>query len=141
MQHTVSPITVTTFIQAPIEKVWACWTAPEHIMRWNNPSDDWFTSRVENDVRPGGSFLYVMETRDSKGFDFKGIYDEVLPMEKISYTLHDGRKSTILFAVVPEGVRISETFDPAPAPSPDLQRDFCAGVLNTFRQYTESVSV
>ncbi|HQW93764.1 MAG TPA: SRPBCC domain-containing protein, partial [Ferruginibacter sp.] len=68
-------ITVETIVQAPVEKVWECWTKPEHITGWNNASDDWHTPRAENDLRVGGKFLSRMEARDgSMGFDFGGVY-------------------------------------------------------------------
>ena len=39
-----------------------------------------------------------MEAKDgSFGFDFFGTYDEVIPLEKIDYTLGDGRKVNITF--------------------------------------------
>ena len=46
-------ITVETVVQAPAQTVWSCWTEPEHIMQWNNASDDWHTPRATADVREG----------------------------------------------------------------------------------------
>jgi uncharacterized protein YndB with AHSA1/START domain len=84
-------ITIETTVQAPIEKVWKCWTSPEHITKWNNASDDWHTPFAENDLKPGGKFSSRMEARDgSVGFDFWGIYDEVKINERIEYTMGDG---------------------------------------------------
>ena len=36
-------ITVENTINAPIDKVWEAWTKPEHVVKWNNASDDWHT--------------------------------------------------------------------------------------------------
>lgn len=36
-------ITVENIIHAPVTKVWEYWTKPEHIVKWNNASDDWHT--------------------------------------------------------------------------------------------------
>ncbi len=47
-------ITVETTVKAPVQKVWAVWTDPQHIIHWNNASDDWHTPQAENDVREGG---------------------------------------------------------------------------------------
>ncbi|AXY77748.1 polyketide cyclase [Paraflavitalea soli] len=132
-------ITVEVSIQAPIETVWTCWTAPRHILQWNQPSAEWKTSRVENDLRPGGRFLYVMEAKDgTEGFDFEGAYDEVEIHQLISYTLTDGRQTVNLFTQTASGTTITETFDPVEGLSAQLQQDFCAGVLENFRRYTES---
>ena len=39
-------------------------------------SRDWHTTRVENDLRTGGTFVSRMEAKDgSVGFDFAGTYD------------------------------------------------------------------
>jgi uncharacterized protein YndB with AHSA1/START domain len=89
-------ITVENTINAPVEKVWEYWTKPEHIIKWNDASDDWHTPRAENDLRVGGSFVYRMEAKDgSFGFDFGGIYDAVTPGKYIEYTIDDGRKVKI----------------------------------------------
>lgn len=131
-------ITAEVEIDAPIETVWARWTKPEHIMQWNNPTDEWRTSRVENDLQAGGRFLFVMELRDgSFHFDFKGTYDEIKIHELITYTLDDGRKSTITFTT-DNGVRITETFEPENTQPLDMQKDFCQAVLDGFKRYAES---
>jgi uncharacterized protein YndB with AHSA1/START domain len=58
-------------IKAPIEKIWRFWTISEHVIKWNNASDDWHTPKAENDLKPGGRFNYRMEAKDgSSGFDF-----------------------------------------------------------------------
>jgi uncharacterized protein YndB with AHSA1/START domain len=92
-------ITVEVDIYASVEKVWDYYTNPEHIVKWNNASDDWHTPRAENDLRVGGRFLSRMETRDgSAGFDFTGVYTDVRPLRQISYTMDDGRTAEVLFA-------------------------------------------
>jgi uncharacterized protein YndB with AHSA1/START domain len=58
IMDTKKTITVKAVINAPAEKVWELYTAPEHITQWNYASDDWHTPRVENDLTPGGKFLY-----------------------------------------------------------------------------------
>ena len=135
-------ITIEVFINAPIETVWKCWTEPHHILQWNQPSEAWHTSRVENDLRPGGGFLFVMEAKDvSDGFDFKGVYDEVITHQLISYTLTDGRRTMNLFVNSGTGTTITETFDPEPGLPAQDQQVFCAGVLETFRSYAEAQDI
>jgi len=64
-------ITIKTLINAPVAFVWKKWTTPEDIIQWNAASDDWHTTKAENDLRPGGSFSSRMEAKDgSFGFDF-----------------------------------------------------------------------
>jgi uncharacterized protein YndB with AHSA1/START domain len=54
----------------------------------NNASDDWHTTRAENDLHVSEKLLYRMEAKDgSFGFDFTGVYDEIIRNELIAYTL------------------------------------------------------
>ncbi|HVW95669.1 MAG TPA: SRPBCC domain-containing protein [Mucilaginibacter sp.] len=130
-------LTASVSINAPIEKVWLRWTSPEDIQQWNSPGSGWVTSRVENDLRPGGRFLYVMESpAEGITFNFGGTYDDMITHSKISYTLDDGRTSTIVF----EGdgpVMLTETFEPEASQPFGMQQEFCSGVLQTFKKYTE----
>src|SRR5205085_6625362 len=91
-------ITVETTVNVPVEKAWKIFTTPDDITKWNNASDDWHSPTAENDLRPGGKFVYRMEAKDgSFGFDFGGQYDEVKPNELIAYTIGDGRKVEVVF--------------------------------------------
>ena len=91
-------ITITATINAPVKEVWKFWTQPEHISQWNQASDDWMTSKVENDLRPGGNFMFRMEAKNgSFSFDFNGIYDSVVEDSILDYTLGDNRKVNIKF--------------------------------------------
>ncbi len=132
-------ITVETIVQAPVTKVWECWTKPEHITWWNNASDDWHTPRAENDLREGGKFLWRMEARDgSMGFDFSGVYDEVKANEQIAYTLDDHRKVKIIFTGNGTETTVTETFEAENENSVELQRFGWQAILDNFKKYTES---
>src|SRR6478609_6644654 len=91
-------ITVQTTVSANIERVWNYWTLPEHIVNWNFADENWLCPTAENDLKVGGKFNYRMESLDGdEGFDFEGIYDEVVLHEKISYSLADRRQVDITF--------------------------------------------
>ena len=132
-------ITVENTVDAPVEKVWDFWTAPEHITKWNNASPDWHTPFAKNDLRTGGSFMARMEARDgSMGFDFGGIYDTVKTHEKIAYTMGDGRKVTVLFSKAGSTTKVTETFEPESENSLELQRGGWQAILDSFKKYVES---
>lgn len=81
-------ITIEALIAASPEKVWDYYNSPKHITQWNHASDDWHCPKAENDMKIGGTYLARMEAKDgSFGFDFKAIYDEIIPMAKVAYTL------------------------------------------------------
>ncbi|MEH6679778.1 MAG: SRPBCC family protein [Sediminicola sp.] len=139
MKTLTNEITVKTEVDSPIEKVWDYWNAPEHIVKWNSPSPDWHSPKAQQDVRPGGRFLVRMEAKDgSFGFDFEGVYDEVVPHQKITYTLGDGRKVKILFASKGTTTIITETFDAEGENSLEMQQQGWQAILDNFKNYTET---
>jgi uncharacterized protein YndB with AHSA1/START domain len=136
---TKTMITVETTVNAPVEKIWACWTLPEHIIQWNHASDDWHSPSATNDLRAGGQFSYRMEAKDgSFGFDFWGIYDEVQINELITYTMGDGRKAKIIFT--PDGgtTKVVESFEAEDTNPIELQRGGWQAILDNFKKYAEA---
>lgn len=132
-------ITIEATVHAPIEKVWNYWTGPEHITQWNAASDDWHTTKAENDLKVGGTFSSRMEAKDgSFGFDFGGIYTEVETNKTIAYTLEDDRKVNIVFTPTPDGVKVVESFEAETQNSEELQRSGWQAILDNFKKYTES---
>jgi len=132
-------ITVQATVNAPVKVVWDYFTGPEHIIKWNNASDDWHTPRATNDLRVGGKFNSRMESRDGKqGFDFEGVYDEVVPQKLTRYTMSDGRKVSNVFEADGDTTRLIVTFDPEKVNDPQFQREGWQAILNSFKKYTES---
>jgi uncharacterized protein YndB with AHSA1/START domain len=139
MESQVSSITIEATVKAPVEKVWKFWTIPEHITKWNSASEDWHTPRAENDLRPGGKFLSRMEAKDgSFGFDFGGVYDEVIPNKVIAYTIGDGRKVRTVFSSAGNETTIVSEFEPEGTNPIEMQRGGWQAILDNFKKYTES---
>jgi uncharacterized protein YndB with AHSA1/START domain len=133
-------ITVEAMVNAPVKKVWNCWTSPEHIIQWCSPSAEWHTPRAENDLRVGGKFLSRMEARDgSMGFDFGGVYDEVVQDKKIAYTIGDGRKVSIRFEERGNQTFVSETFEAESINSIDMQRGGWQAIMDSFKNYVQDL--
>lgn len=134
-----SAITVQAVVNAPIDKVWERWTKPEHIVRWAFASDDWEAPSAENDLRAGGRFKTAMAAKDkSAGFDFTGTYTAVQEHKLIEYDIDDGRHVKVEFAESPEGVRITETFEPENTYPKDMQRSGWQAILDNFKKYAEA---
>lgn len=133
------PITVETFVNAPIEKVWKFWTEPKHIDKWNRASEDWESRDSKNDVRTGGNFSTIMAAKDgSQSFEFGGTYTNVIPNKLIEYKLGDDRKVSIKFEEENGGVKVTETFDQETENSEELQRSGWQAILDSFKNYTEN---
>lgn len=132
-------ITVTATINAPVEKVWDYWSQPAHITQWNQASDDWHTPHAENDLQAGGKFVSRMEAKDgSFGFDFWGLYDEVIPHKHIAYTMGDGRKVKVDFENQGNATKATENFEAESTNSVELQKNGWQAILDNFKKYTET---
>jgi uncharacterized protein YndB with AHSA1/START domain len=133
-------ITVETTVNAPIQEVWDFYNLPEHVVKWNSPSDDWHTPRAENDLRTAGKFLYRMEDKNSgEGFDFGATYDEVVPNSLIKYTMEDDRKVTVTMHEHENGqTHIAVTFDLENENTPEVQRSGWQAILDNFKKYVEA---
>jgi uncharacterized protein YndB with AHSA1/START domain len=132
-------IKIEATVNAPVEVVWDLWTAPEHITQWNAASPDWHTTKAENDLRVGGKFLSRMEAKDgSFGFDFGGVYNEVITNELIAYTLGDGRKVKITFINEDEETKIVSVFEAEDQNSVEMQKGGWQAILDNFKKYTEA---
>lgn len=135
-------IKIEATISADPKAVWKTWTQPEHITKWNFASDDWHCPSASNDLRKGGKFVSRMEAKDgSFGFDFEGIYDEVIDQRKISYVMSDGRKVITDFERVGDQTKVSTVFDAEDENSAEMQKNGWQAILNNFKNYVESSRV
>ncbi len=137
----MQPITITTTINAPVQKVWDMWTLPEHITKWAFASDTWEAPFAENDVTVGGRFITTMSAKDgSASFDFTGTYTQIDPHKVIAYTMDgdDARNVHITFESHGEATHITETFDPENENPEEMQRSGWQSILDNFKKYVES---
>ena len=131
-------IIVETAVAAPIEEVWRAYTTPEDIKEWNAASNDWHTTAAAVDLRVGGAFSSRMEAKDgSMGFDFSGIYTNIVKHKLIEYSFGD-RKAQVEFSESPNGVRVCVTFDSEPSHSIEQQRDGWQAILGNFARHVEA---
>jgi uncharacterized protein YndB with AHSA1/START domain len=133
-------ITVTSTIEASIEKVWDAWTNPTHITQWCQASDDWHAPYADNDLRMDGTFKTTMAAKDgSFSFDLEGVYTKLDLHKYIAYTLTDGRNVEITFNNENGSVNIIESFDPESQNSHELQQQGWQMILNNFKKHVEKL--
>lgn len=132
-------IQIQVDVQGDLATIWHYWNEPKHIEQWHSASPDWYTINAQNDLRVGGSLTSRMEAKDgAMGFDFGGIYTEVVENQKIAYTLGDGRKVEIYFEEAAPGVvQVIEKFDPESENPVELQKQGWQAILNHFKEYVE----
>ena len=135
-------ITITATVAANPSKVWAYWTKPEHIVKWNFASDDWHCPTAENNLSVGGTYNARMESKDgSMGFNFIAVYTQVIEPQKIAYTMADGRQATTTFENDEGKTKVTTTFDAESTNPIDLQKAGWQAILNNFKQYVELSSM
>ena len=132
-------ITIEALIFSDVKKVWDYYTKPEHIKKWNYASNDWHCPSAENDLKVGGKFKSRMEAKDgSFGFDFEGVYDEVINQKKIAYTMPDLRQVITNFESLANKTNVTTTFDAETENPVDMQKTGWQAILNNFKKYVES---
>lgn len=131
-------ITVSTRVNAPIDRVWKAYNTPADIMKWNAASDDWHTTKSSVDLREGGEFSSRMEAKDgSFGFDFAGTYTKVETNKLIEYSFGD-RRATVEFIEEGDAVTVRVTFDAETQNDVEMQRGGWQAILDNFAKYVEA---
>lgn len=131
-------ITIQAVVAADRQKVWNCYTQPEHITKWNFATDTWHCPAASNDMRVGGKYLARMEAKDgSFAFDFEAVYNEIVDGEKFTYTMPDNREIQVSFEKMDDKTRVTVTFDPENENPVELQRSGWQSILDNFRKYAE----
>jgi uncharacterized protein YndB with AHSA1/START domain len=78
---------ITRVFDAPRALVWEAWTNSKYMMQWWGPKG--FTAPVcKIDFRVGGKFLCCMRSPDGQEGWNGGEYHEIVPHEKIVYSLY-----------------------------------------------------
>lgn len=128
-------ISVSVAVNAPITKAWDAYISPEAINQWNFASDDWQCRDARVDLRVGGSFSSHMEAKDgSFGFDFEGVYTNVIEHELLEYSFGD-RMATITFQELGEISKVTVEFDAEEENPVDMQRAGWQAILDNYARY------
>ncbi len=136
----MKPITLEITILAPMSKVWELYNDPEHITKWHYSTDEWSCTSAENELVSGGHFKYHMEAKDqSFGYDYQGVYEEVMDKSKIIYRLDDGRQVWLSFdSIDANTTKVTKIFEPDPREPEQMQRDAWYEILDRFHKYVEN---
>jgi uncharacterized protein YndB with AHSA1/START domain len=78
-------ILITREFDAPRHLVYRAWTTPELVKRWWSGRQG-ETTTVEIDLRVGGRWRYVMVAAGGVEVAFHGVYQEIVPNERIVTT-------------------------------------------------------
>jgi uncharacterized protein YndB with AHSA1/START domain len=78
-------VLLTRVFAAPREMVFKALSQPELLKRWCGPSG-WTMAMCEVDFTVGGKWRFLMRRPDGKEFGQFGVYQEIVPNEKIVNT-------------------------------------------------------
>ena len=78
-------LTIDRVLDAPVEKLWRCWTEPGLLQQWFCPRP-WYVTDVRLDPRPGGEFHSVFNGPDGESFENAGVFLEVEPLRRLVST-------------------------------------------------------
>lgn len=102
-------LVVTRTFVAPAEIVFDAWTRPEFVRQWWAPaSRGVVVAECDADVRPGGSYRYVLARGEKVRFAFTGSYREVVRPTRLVYTQ---RFEPVVGSPLPDEVVVTITFE------------------------------
>ena len=131
-------LSVTSTIQAPIEKVWDFWTKEKHVIHWNFAIAEWHCPIATNNLVEGGEFHYTMAAKDnSMSFDFWGTYQKIEIHKYIEIVLGDGRAMKVKFESAGSNTVVTEEFEPEQQNPPERQQAGWQMILDNFKKYVE----
>lgn len=80
-------LTIKRNLKAPPRLVFSAWTDPEKLVHWFGPAPTVLGSVKANlDVRVGGKFSVSFSTEDGEYHEVGGVYQEVVPDEKLVFS-------------------------------------------------------
>ena len=135
-------LTVTRSFSSPPADVWRAWTTPELLLKWWAPKSFGvqFVS-CEADVRPGGSYRFVMShPSHAEPMAFFGRYLEAEPPRRLVWTNEeagdDGQISTVSFEDADGGTRLTmrELYPTKAALDEAIASQATSGFCETFDQ-------
>ncbi len=103
----------TRIFAAPRALVFQMWTDPKHLAQWWGPNG--FTTTTSTfDMRPGGTWRFVMHGPDGRDYENRITFEEVVPPERIVYRHGGGDdvepvqfRTTVLFEDLGDKTRLT----------------------------------
>jgi len=138
-------ITMSRIFDAPRELVWKVCTDPELVPQWWGPRN--VTTIVDRmEVKVGGVWRYIHKDAEGNEYAFNGIYKEVEPPERLTYTFEFEPMAghvaleTILFEVLPDSqtkITARTTYDTIEDLEGTLQAGMEGGAVETWDRLEE----
>jgi uncharacterized protein YndB with AHSA1/START domain len=85
MTDTGNDLVLQRILNAPLEKLWRCWTEPALLEQWFCPKP-WYVTDARIDLKPGGEFSTVMNGPNGERFANTGCFLHVQPGARLIFT-------------------------------------------------------
>lgn len=85
-------IVITRLLNAPRDLVFTAWIDPNHVAQWWGPNG-FTTTTHEMDVRPGGTWRFIMHGPNGVDYPNRIDYEEVVRPERLVYTHGTGAEN------------------------------------------------
>lgn len=79
-------IVMTRVFDAPRRLVYEAYTKPELLKRWLGVHNGWSLAVCEIDLKVGGTYRYVWRGPDGMEMGMRGVYQELVPSERVVAT-------------------------------------------------------
>lgn len=79
-------IAMTRVFDAPRRLVYEAYTKPELLKRWLGVHNGWTLAVCEIDLKVGGTYRYVWRHPDGMEMGMRGVYQELIPSERVVAT-------------------------------------------------------
>jgi uncharacterized protein YndB with AHSA1/START domain len=131
-------------LKAPVTKVWDALTKGEAVGRWYGPTDEFQTEVLEWDLRVGGKYRITMHAPDGNAHTCHGIFREIAPMKKVSYTWswegQDPMESLVAFEISEEGGQTLLQFSHTGLPTEDSREHHQQGWMGCIGRLEKLLS-
>ena len=107
---------ITRVFDAPRAVIFSWWSQAEKLQQWSGCKDA-TSCEIAMDFRIGGGFTQRMQIAGAGEFTLRGTYEEIVPNERIVYTVNLGRvvtRVTIDFSDHGAGAKVVLTHDGLP---------------------------
>ena len=102
-------IVSTRGFNAPRELVFKAWTDPDHLVHWWGPQG--FTNTFhEFDLRPGGTWRFVMHGPDGTDYQNKSVFSEIVKPERIVFDHVSGPRFQVTATFADQAGKTRVTF-------------------------------
>ncbi|HWZ59236.1 MAG TPA: SRPBCC domain-containing protein [Gemmatimonadaceae bacterium] len=135
-------LSLTRTIDAPRTLVYAAWTDPTHLARWQGAPEGFTVTAHDVDLRPGGAYKLCMRSADAVDHWLHGEYRQVVPPERLVFThaWQDTDPTLVTLVFADHGDQTEITLEQAGFTSTQARDGHEAGWRSTFARLAEYVA-